>query len=66
MNEMPKETAKQLIQEISECGEDGTMYVETVKLLVNLFIDNILLHTTPKQKKYYKLVRKEIENYNYE
>ena len=26
MNQIPKETAKQLIQEIYECGEDGTMY----------------------------------------
>ena len=62
----PKEKAKELIMKISECGEDGTMYIETVKLLVSLLIDNILLNATPKQKKYYKLVRKEIENYNYE
>jgi len=57
----PKEKAEELIIKISECGEDGTMYVETVKRIANIFIDGRIQNATPKQKTYWKLVKKEIE-----
>jgi hypothetical protein len=63
---IPKEKAIELINKISECAEDGTMYIETAKRIANVFIDNMLLNSTPKQKTHWKIIRYEIENYNYE
>lgn len=56
----PKEKANELMIKISECEENGKMYIEKVKRILNIFIDNIIQNATPKQKTYWKLVRNEI------
>lgn len=61
----PKEKANELMIKISECEEDGEMYIGKVKRISNIFIDNIIQNATPKQKTYWKLVRNEIDNYGY-
>lgn len=56
----PKEKANELMIKISECEENGKMYIEKVKRILNIFIDNIIQNATPKQKIYWKLVKNEI------
>ena len=56
----PKEKANELMIKISECEENGKMYIEKVKRILNIFIDNIIQNATPKQKTSWKLVRNEI------
>lgn len=56
----PMERANELMIKISECEENGKMYIEKIKCISNIFIDNIIKNATPKQKTYWKLVRNEI------
>ena len=37
-----KERAEDLALKVSECGEDGGMYIETVLKLTHLFVDEII------------------------
>ena len=56
----PKEKANELMIKISECEKNEKIYIEKVKRISNIFIDNIIQNATPKQKIYWKLVKNEI------
>ena len=63
----PKEIARDLIDRVSECGEDGEMYIETARQCA-LFTVNEILNTGclgTLMCKYYEEVKEEIINLNY-
>jgi hypothetical protein len=65
-----KEKAEELVFNMSECGEDGTMYVETARLCALYAINEILkvidesILYKQKKRDFWKEVKVELENYN--
>ena len=68
----PEEKAEELVNRVSECGEDNEMYIETAKKCALIAIDELILSTCVSSRvqsdfinydrQYWQEVKQEIEN----
>jgi hypothetical protein len=67
----PEEKAEELVNRVSECGEDNEMYIETAKKCALIAIDELILSTCVSSRvqsdfinydrQYWQEVKQEIE-----
>jgi hypothetical protein len=56
-----KEKAIELVNRVSECGEDNEMYIETAKKCALIAVDEIILNCYEDMEEYWQEVKSEIE-----
>ena len=60
----PKDKAKQLILDFSECGEDNEMYIETARQCALMCINEILNNHPVQNIEYWFDVKQEIKGFD--